>query len=105
MKNTRFERRSLQDTSRHVGDNTARDNFGYSQSMYGGCSAVIGSMTGAMRAQDALSEAAIRSSVTKFSSGETGGGCAYGVTYPCSQSREVRYALERARIKVRKFYG
>lgn len=105
MKNTRFERRSLQDTSRQLGDNTARDNFGYSQSIYGGCSAVIGSMTGAMRAQDTLSDAAIRSSVTKFSSGETGGGCAYGITFPCSQLREVRDALDRARIKVRNFYG
>lgn len=69
------------------------------------CTAVIGSMTMAMKAQAALSEAAIRSSIAKISSGETHNGCAYGVDFPCTQSSNVRTVLSHAGIRVRQYLG
>ncbi len=67
------------------------------------CTAVIGSMTGAMKAQTVLSEAAIRTSLVKISSAGTTGGCAYGVDFPCTQSANVRMVLERAGVRVREY--
>lgn len=67
------------------------------------CTAVIGSMTQAMKAQTTLSEAAIRATLTKISSSRTMGGCAYGVDFPCTQSGNVRMILERSGIRVREY--
>ncbi len=69
----------------------------------GMCTAVIGSMTLAMKAQSALSDAAIRAGLTKISSGRTRNGCAYGVDFPCTQSANVRMILETAGIRVREY--
>ena len=69
----------------------------------GSCTAVIGSMTQAMRAQALLSEAAIRAGITKVSSSRTHNGCAYGVEFPCTQRANVRAVLERAGIRVREY--
>ena len=65
------------------------------------CTAVIGSMTQAMRARDALGEAAIRATVVKVSSSATHNGCAYGVEFPCVQQANVRDVLRSAGITVR----
>lgn len=70
---------------------------------YGSCTAVIGSMTGALRAQALLAEAAIRASVVKISSAKTTGGCAYGVEFSCTQGAIVRTVLEQAGIRVREY--
>lgn len=67
------------------------------------CTAVVGSMTQAMRAQTVLSEAAIRATLTKISSAKTHNGCAYGVDFPCTQSGHVRMILEGAGIRVRDY--
>lgn len=67
------------------------------------CTAVIGSMTQAMKAQSVLSEAAIRTGITKISSSQTHNGCAYGVDFPCTQSGNVKTVLNRAGIKVREY--
>ncbi len=67
------------------------------------CTAVIGSMTQAMKAQTALTEAAIRATLTKISSSKTHNGCAYGVDFPCTQSGNVRVILERAGVRVREY--
>ncbi len=72
---------------------------------FGTCTAVIGSMTMAMKAQATLSEAAIRASIAKISSSEARGGCAYGVDFPCTQSANVRSILSRAGIRVRQYIG
>jgi hypothetical protein len=69
----------------------------------GTCTAVIGSMTQAMKAQSVLSEAAIRSTLTKISSSRTHNGCAYGVDFPCTQSGNVRTVLERVGVRVRDY--
>ena len=65
------------------------------------CLAVIGSLTQAMKAQNALSNAAIFSRVEKADSASTGRGCAYALSYPCSQEANVRAALRSAGIRVR----
>ena len=72
-------------------------------SIGGTCTAVIGSMTQAMRAQTVLSEAAIRATLTKISSAKTHNGCAYGVDFPCTQSGNVGMILDRAGIRVREY--
>ncbi len=67
------------------------------------CTAVIGSMTQAMKAQSILAEAAIRASISKISSAGASGGCAYGVDFPCTQSGNVKMILEHAGVRVREY--
>ena len=79
--------------------------YGQSASLplHGTCTAVIGSMTVAMKAQSLLAEAAIRTSVVKVSSAKATGGCAYGVDFPCTQTANVRTVLDRAGVRVREY--
>ena len=91
---------------RHV--HSASDHGGYASSqgfppVASTCTAVIGSMTQAMKAQTLLADAAIRCTMTKISSAETHNGCAYGVDYPCLQQANVRMVLERGGIRVRQY--
>ena len=69
----------------------------------GSCTAVIGSMTGAMRAQSILAEAAIRAVVVKVSSSKSTGGCAYGVDFPCTQMSNAQTVLSRGGVRVREY--
>ena len=69
----------------------------------GTCTAVIGSMTQAMRAQSILAEAAIRAAVVKVSSAKSTGGCAYGVDFPCTQMSNATTVLNRAGVRVREY--
>ena len=69
-----------------------------------GCLAVMGSMTQVLRAQKVLSEAAVRTEVVKADSAHTRRGCAYALSYPCSQESNVRTILSSAGIRVRDFY-
>lgn len=69
-----------------------------------GCLAVMGSMTQVLRAQKVLSEAAVRAEVVKADSAHTRRGCAYALSYPCSQENNVRTILSSAGIRVRDFY-
>ena len=57
------------------------------------CTAVIGSMTTAQKAQKALATAAIRANVVKLDSSVTKRGCAYGVEYDCIQEANVKAVL------------
>ena len=83
---------------------TARNSSPIDSPYHGGiCTAVIGSMTGAMKAQNALAEAAIRAHISKISSSGAAGGCAYGVDFPCTQSGNVRTVLDRAGVRVREY--
>ena len=74
------------------------------QSDFYECLAVMGSMTQAMRAQKALAVAAVRAEVVKADSAHTRRGCAYALSYPCSQENNVRTILAGAGIRVRDFY-
>lgn len=71
----------------------------------GSCTAVIGSMTLALKAQQALATASIRSSVTKVSSSQSHRGCAYGIIYPCIQHNNVMHILSTAGIHIRQLLG
>ena len=65
------------------------------------CTASIGSMTSAMKAQRLLFAAAIHSSVVKLSAASARRGCAYGISFPCAQQSNVRTILERAGVRVK----
>lgn len=67
----------------------------------GSCSAELGSMTYAMKAQRALSDAAIPSAVYKTDSSPSRRGCSYGIRFSCAQEKNARRILERARISVK----
>ena len=67
------------------------------------CTAVIGSMTTALKAQKALLRASIRSTVVKLDSSITSKGCAYGIEFDCVQSSNVRYVLDTSGIKVSRY--
>lgn len=69
-----------------------------------GCLAVMGSMTQVLRAQKVLSDAAVRAEVVKADSAHMRRGCAYALSYPCSQDSNVRIVLSSAGIRVRDFY-
>ena len=69
-----------------------------------GCLAVMGSMTQTLRAQKVLADAAVRAEVVKADSAHTRRGCAYALSYPCSQEGNVRTVLSSAGIRVRDFY-
>ena len=71
----------------------------------GTCTAIFGSMTQTLHAQSSLAAASIRTAVTKISSAQTHGGCAYGLTFPCMQAGNVRQILADAGIRVRQIFG
>ncbi len=71
----------------------------------GTCTAVFGSMTQTLHAQSVLAAASIRTAVTKVSSAQTHGGCAYGLTFPCMQEGNVRQVLATAGIRARRMPG
>ncbi len=64
------------------------------------CTAEIGSVTQAMRAQDALGAAAIPAKVIKTQSSSRRG-CIYGISYSCAQEKNVRTVLDNVRISVK----
>lgn len=65
------------------------------------CTASVGSMTLAMKAQSALSRAAIRSDVVKLSAAHARRGCTYGLEFSALQLNNVRMILNEARIPVK----
>lgn len=71
--------------------------------LIGGCFASIGSVTGAQKAQKALSAIAIPSKVIKIDTAARARGCVYGISYSCSQENNVKNALTSARISVREW--
>ncbi|MBE6548482.1 MAG: DUF3343 domain-containing protein [Ruminococcaceae bacterium] len=67
------------------------------------CSASLGSTTLAMKAQRALSAHAINASVIKINSSKTRKGCAYGISFDCDQTANVKTILAKENIPVREF--
>lgn len=67
-----------------------------------GCFAAIGSMTQAMKAQRALGEAAILSTVVKSESSSRRG-CIYGLSFPCVQEANVRRIFASSGVKVKEW--
>ena len=75
------------------------------QEYTGECSAAIGSVTQAMKAQKALAEAAIPSTVIKWEASSRLRGCTYGVRYSCQQARNVQTVFAAARIVPKQWSG
>ena len=67
------------------------------------CSAELGSVTAAMKAQRALAEAAIQSTVIKTETSSRRSGCTYGIRFSCLQERNIRTVLEAAHIPVKQW--
>lgn len=67
------------------------------------CSAELGSVTYAMKAQQALATAAIPSTVMKTESSSLRRGCSYGIRFSCNQEANVRAVLSAARISVKQW--
>lgn len=72
-----------------------------SKQRYNSCSAVIGSLTNAQRAQKALAQAAIPSSVAKSETAVSQRGCVWSIYFACNQGENVRSVLSAAGINVR----
>lgn len=68
------------------------------------CIAVIGSMTRALRAQNVLAAAAIRTEVIKPDSLPDAKGCVYALSYPCRMDGNVKRVLSDAGIRVRSYH-
>ena len=68
------------------------------------CVAAVGSTTLSLRAQHVLLDLGIRADVIALSPGETKNGCAFGVTFPCAQSKAVRAALTAARVPISQYF-
>ncbi len=73
------------------------------QEKSGECSAAIGSVTQAQKAQAVLAAAAIPTSVVKWEGSSRLRGCVYGVRYACSQEKNVKTVLTSARIAVKQW--
>ena len=67
------------------------------------CTAVLGSMTIALKAQKALAKQAIRAEAVKISRPVSNKGCIYGLKFDCALMGNVREALDSADIKVEEF--
>lgn len=67
------------------------------------CFVELGSVTYAMKAQQALSGAAIPCTVIKRESASSRRGCTYGIGFSCVQKNNVKTVLERARISVKQW--
>lgn len=65
--------------------------------------AVIGSLSQAMKAQKALGEAAIPSTVIKPEGSSSRRGCVWGVRFSCAQEKNVRTILGVSRMTVKEW--
>lgn len=64
------------------------------------CTAALGSLTYAIKAQRALAQEGISCEIVKLDSSMTRRGCAYGVEFPCSDQRSVRTVMNAEKITV-----
>ena len=65
------------------------------------CSAEIGSVTEALKAQRALAASAIPSEIIKKEGTSRRRGCVFGIGFSCAQQKNVRAVLSAARITPR----
>lgn len=64
------------------------------------CTAAIGSLTLAMKAQSALDNSRVNGKIVKLDPSMTRRGCAYGIEYSCDDHKAVRSAFNMANISV-----
>ena len=65
------------------------------------CTAVMGTLTNAQKAQKVLSSAAIPSSVTKSETSSSHRGCVWGINFSCNQLENIKAVLSSAGINVK----
>ena len=76
---------------------------GEMKDLFSECRIEIGSMTLTMKAQKALSGAAIPTTVIKNDSSFSSRGCSYGLRISCAQMANARSVLAHEGIRVRKW--
>ena len=64
------------------------------------CTAAIGSLTYAIKAQKALSQNGIHNNIVKLDASMTRRGCAYGIEFPCEEQRSVRTVMNEEKIPI-----
>ena len=77
------------------------DKMAEKRYQYKDCSAVLGTLTLAQKAQRALASAAIPSSVIKSDASSLHRGCVWSVNFSCNQKENVRTVLSAANVKVK----
>ena len=70
---------------------------------YMGCSAIMGTLTNAQKAQKALSIAAIPTSLGKDDTLSSNRGCVWRVNFSCNQLENVKAVLASSGISVKKW--
>lgn len=75
--------------------------YGNSHGSEGYRTALIGSMTLAMKARSALAAESVPSSTVKVSSSAARHGCAYGISFDGAQLHNVEIILSRAGIPIK----
>ena len=74
------------------------------EDLFGGCQIDIGSLTLALKAQKALGNAAIPSTVVKNDSSSRGGrGCSYGLRLSCAQMANAERVIAHEGIRVKRW--
>lgn len=69
------------------------------------CTASMSSMTYALKAQRALSAAAIPCRIVSLDSSKAKRGCAYGIEFSCAQLENVKTVFKNGRITARHYYN
>ena len=64
------------------------------------CTAAIGSLTVAMKANAVLEQSGLSGKIVKLDPSMTRRGCAYGIEYSCEEHKAVRSAFNTAKISV-----
>lgn len=67
------------------------------------CRVDVGSLTITLKAQKALSRAAIPTTVIKNEPSSNSRGCSYGLSFSCAQSENLQSVLQREGIRVKKW--
>jgi hypothetical protein len=67
------------------------------------CTAVLGSMTVALKAQRVLAKSAIRAEVIKVSKSTSKSGCIYGIEFDITQLSAVKAILEVNHIEAKEY--
>ena len=65
------------------------------------CIAPVGSITQALHARDVLARNGVSVTVVRNDPAQTRHGCAYAISYPCEQERQIRSILRGAGIRWR----
>ncbi len=68
------------------------------------CTAVLGTLTLAMKAQRALAKQAVKANVVKVSRKSSEKGCIYGIEYDCYLSGNANAILDDAGIEIKDFF-